>query len=97
VEQCTLKALNQPRGLGDWHILPTRKRYQPRTQAGRDAKVEKELERMKAHAAKTGGTVDSKYLRGEKFEGENLKRYPPPDYSSPAEYPVIGGPRAIKA
>lgn len=90
VEQYTLNALGKPEGLGDWQIKVPRKRYQPRTQAGRDAKVAKELERLQAHAAKTGGTVDSRYLRGEKFEGENLKKYPPPDYSLPAEKSVLG-------
>jgi hypothetical protein len=74
-----------PQGLGDWHIAAERRRYQPRTQAGRDAKVTRELERLQAHAEKTGGTVDSKYLTGESFEHEKLKRYQPPDQSFFAE------------
>jgi hypothetical protein len=97
VEQYTLNALGRPNGLGDWKITAPRKRYQPRTQAGRDAKVAKELERMQEHARKTGGVVDSKYLRGEAFEGENLKKYPPPDYSHPAEKPMVEVLNAIKA
>jgi hypothetical protein len=84
VEQYTLRALGRwPRGLGDWHIGKERRRYQPRTQAGR----------LSAHAQKTGGTVDSKYLTGESFEHEKLKRYQPPDQSFFAEthQPVKAG------
>ncbi|GFZ45897.1 hypothetical protein JCM24511_03630 [Saitozyma sp. JCM 24511] len=94
VEQYTLRALGRwPQGLGDWHIAAERRRYQPRTQAGRDAKVAKELERLSAHAQKTGGTVDSKHLTGERFEHEKLKRYHPPDQSFDAEthQPVKAG------
>jgi len=86
LEEYTLNVLGAwPQGLPDWHILPVRRRFQPHTQAGRDSKVAKELERMQAHAAKTGEPVDSMYLTGAKFEGDGLKKYPPPDRSFFAE------------
>lgn len=50
---------------------------------------------MEAHAAKTGGTVDSKYLTGEKFEHEGLRKYPPLDFPYPAEKPLIDVPAPV--
>lgn len=73
----------------DWHSTGPRFRFQPRTQAGRDAKVAKELERLEAHAKATGTKVDSKYLSGEAFEHEAMRKLPQPDYSHYAENKTI--------
>ena len=87
MEQFTLNTLGYPDGMPHYKCPPSHdhNRFQPRTQAGRDAKVAKELERMTAHAQLHGGVVDSKYLTGEPFEHENLKKYPPPEESIIAE------------
>ena len=75
-----------PKGIPGWQCNNhNHRRFQPRTQAGRDAKVAKELERMQAHAVLTGGSVNSRYLSGEAFEQDALKKYPPPDESYFAE------------
>ena len=50
--------------LPDWRISGPRRRFTPRTRAGKDAMIMEEVERMKAHAAKTGGTVDSMHING---------------------------------
>ena len=60
---------------------------------------------MEAHAAKTGTLVQSKYLSGERFEHEGMRKYPPPDESHFAETgktvsfsyvrPLIGVGRAV--
>lgn len=50
--------------LPDWKIERERIRFTPRTRAGKDAMILEELERMKAHALKTGGTVDSMHMNG---------------------------------
>lgn len=50
--------------LPDWKIVGSRKRFTPRTRAGKDAMIIEEVERMKAHALETGGTVDSMHING---------------------------------
>ncbi|WVQ97819.1 hypothetical protein IAU59_004934 [Kwoniella sp. CBS 9459] len=86
LEQYALSAIGHPKGLKTpWKSVHPHRRFQPYTQGGRDAKVAKELERMKAHAEKTGGKVDSKYLTGERFDGQYLERYPKPERSVYAE------------
>lgn len=50
--------------LPDWKIVDPRKRFTPRTRAGKDAMIIEEVERMKAHALETGGTVDSMHING---------------------------------
>jgi len=78
LEQFALDALGLPSGIPGWCCTGhNHRRFQPRTQAERDAKVSKELERMEVHAAKTGTVVQSKYLSGERFDHEGLKKYPP--------------------
>ena len=98
MEQFTLNTLGHPNGIPDWKSTPGLRRFQPRTQAGRDAKVKLELERMQAHAAKTGVPVDSKYLRNEKFEHEtSFAKYPKPDFSIAAEGRALVGETEIRA
>ncbi|RPD78557.1 hypothetical protein L226DRAFT_457171 [Lentinus tigrinus ALCF2SS1-7] len=50
--------------LPDWTITAPRRRFTPRTRAGKDAMIMAEVERMKAHALKTGGAVDSMHING---------------------------------
>ncbi|EJF60388.1 hypothetical protein BD309DRAFT_868296 [Dichomitus squalens] len=50
--------------LPEWKIAAPRMRFTPRTRAAKDAMILDELERMKAHALKTGGTVDSMHING---------------------------------
>jgi hypothetical protein len=66
-EQLVLRKLSV-NSLPNWHITGPRARYPPRTQAAKMAKVSAELERMLAHAAKTGDQVDSVHLSGEGLE-----------------------------
>ncbi|KAI0744959.1 hypothetical protein C8Q76DRAFT_701778 [Earliella scabrosa] len=50
--------------LPDWKIVGPRARFTPRSRAGKDATIMEEVERMKAHALKTGGVVDSMHING---------------------------------
>ncbi|KAI0644403.1 hypothetical protein C8Q79DRAFT_912726 [Trametes meyenii] len=50
--------------LPDWKITGPRRRFVPRTRAGKDAMIIEEVERMKVHAAKTGGVIDSMHING---------------------------------
>jgi len=50
--------------LPDWKIDGPRKRFPPRTRAGKDVMIMAEVERMKAHAMKTGGVVESMHVNG---------------------------------
>ena len=50
--------------LPEWQIAAPRRRFTPRTRAGKDAMIIAEVERMKVHALKTGGTVDSMHIHG---------------------------------
>ncbi|CAL1707473.1 unnamed protein product [Somion occarium] len=63
VEQKTLRILGV-NSLPDWHIKGERRRFTPRTRAGKDAMIMEEVARMKAHALKTGRPVDSMHLNG---------------------------------
>ena len=63
VELKILRTLGLDR-LPDWKITAPRRRFTPRTRAGKDAMIIEEVERMKAHAAKTGGVVDSMHING---------------------------------
>jgi hypothetical protein len=62
--------------LPNWHSTGPRTRFQPRTQPAKSAKIQEELQRMKAYADLKGGTVDSIHLRGEPMEVDKLLRYP---------------------
>jgi len=75
VEQKILQDIGKE-SLPDWHITRERRRFQPRTQPSKTAKIKEELARMQAHAAKTGIPVDSLHLRGETMEVDKLMRYP---------------------
>ena len=50
--------------LPEWQITAPRRRFTPRTRAGKDAMIIEEVERMKAYARKTGGTVNSMHING---------------------------------
>ncbi|KAI8994061.1 hypothetical protein BD414DRAFT_271828 [Trametes punicea] len=63
VELKILQTLGLDR-LPAWKITAPRRRFTPRTRADKDAMIVEEVERMKAHAAKTGGTVDSMHING---------------------------------
>ena len=63
VEAKILRALGVP-ALPEWTIAAPRRRFTPRTRAGKDAMIREEVQRMKAHARATGGTVDSMHLDG---------------------------------
>ncbi|OCH88280.1 hypothetical protein OBBRIDRAFT_96845 [Obba rivulosa] len=63
VELKILKTLGVD-SLPDWRIKNERKRFTPRTRAGKDAMIIEEVERMKAHALKIGGAVDSMHING---------------------------------
>ncbi|CDO77618.1 hypothetical protein BN946_scf184946.g11 [Trametes cinnabarina] len=63
VELKILRTLGVDR-LPDWKITSPRRRFTPKTRAGKDATIKEEVERLKAHAEKTGGTVDSMHLNG---------------------------------
>jgi len=63
VEQKILKTLGFS-SLPDWKIDGERKRFTPRTRAGKDATIIEEVERMKAHALRSGSVVDSMHING---------------------------------
>ncbi|KAI0768809.1 hypothetical protein BD413DRAFT_561666 [Trametes elegans] len=63
VELKILRALGEGR-LPQWQITAPRRRFTPRTRASKDATIIEEVERMKAHALKTGGVVDSMHING---------------------------------
>ncbi|TFY74101.1 hypothetical protein EWM64_g9911 [Hericium alpestre] len=63
VEQKILDTLGVSR-LEEWHITGERRRFAPQTRAGKDALIREEVERLKAHAIRTGGTVDSMHING---------------------------------
>ncbi|KAA1476787.1 hypothetical protein DENSPDRAFT_827841 [Dentipellis sp. KUC8613] len=63
VEQKILRTLRVS-SLPDWKITGERKRFTPRTRAGKDALIIKEVERLKAHALKTGGVVETMHING---------------------------------
>lgn len=63
MEAKILRALGVP-ALPEWTIAAPRRRFTPRTRAGKDAMIREEVGRMKAHARATGGTVDSMHLDG---------------------------------
>ncbi|KAI0067549.1 hypothetical protein BV25DRAFT_1846593 [Artomyces pyxidatus] len=63
VEQKILGTLGVA-SLPDWKITSERRRFTPVTRAAKDAMIVKEVERMKAHALKTGGVVDSMHING---------------------------------
>ncbi|KAI0824031.1 hypothetical protein BC628DRAFT_471755 [Trametes gibbosa] len=50
--------------LPDWKIVGPRRRFAPRSRGGKDATIREEVERLKAHALNTGGTVDSMHING---------------------------------
>jgi hypothetical protein len=62
-----LKELGMPDGIPkEWKIEGTRKRFVPRTRAGKNVLIEEELIRMKGHADRVGSRVDSMHLDGVK-------------------------------
>ncbi|OJT02500.1 hypothetical protein TRAPUB_6972 [Trametes pubescens] len=63
VELKILRELGAER-LPDWKIAAPRRRFVPWTRTGKDATIIEEVERMKAHALKTGGSVDSMHING---------------------------------
>jgi len=63
VELKTLQTLSLP-SLPDWKITSPRRRFAPRTRAGKDEMIMREVERMREHAARVGGVVDSMHLNG---------------------------------
>ncbi|KZS90207.1 hypothetical protein SISNIDRAFT_479583 [Sistotremastrum niveocremeum HHB9708] len=63
VELKTLKDLGVA-SLPDWKITGPRRRFPPRTRAGKDATIMEEVARLKAHAEETGGVVDSMHING---------------------------------
>jgi len=63
VEQKVLNTLGVT-SLPDWHITTQRKRFTPRTRAGKDALIVQEVERLKAHSLKTGKPVESMHING---------------------------------
>ncbi|KAF8583488.1 hypothetical protein K439DRAFT_1348404 [Ramaria rubella] len=70
VEQKTLRELGVS-ALPGWKITGKRERFTPRTRARKNARILEELQRMKEHAAKTGGMVDSMHLNGiAKYSGD---------------------------
>ena len=63
VEAKILRTLGVP-ALPEWTIAAPRRRFVPRTRAGKDAMIREEVERMEAHARATGGSVDSMHING---------------------------------
>jgi len=60
--------------LPDWKSTGPRERYTPVTHGRRNARIAEELERMKEHAARTGGVVERIHLDGiAKFGGGTEK------------------------
>ena len=62
VEQKTLRELGVS-SLPEWKIVGDRVRF-PANRQKRNARLLLELERLKAHAAKTGGVVESIHING---------------------------------
>lgn len=50
----------------DWKITRKRRRFTPRTRAGKDVMINAEVERMKSYALKSGGAykVNSMHING---------------------------------
>lgn len=63
IELKILKSLGVD-SLPNWHIRSPRRRFTPRTRAGKDAMIMEEVERMKMHALQTGKPVDSMHING---------------------------------
>ena len=63
VEQKILNELGV-QSLPNWHITTQRKRFTPRTRAGKDALIIAEVERLKAHSLKTGTSFESMHING---------------------------------
>ena len=63
VELKILRALGVD-SLPNWHVVGPRRRFTPRTLAGKDSMIMEEVERMKVHARLMGGHVDSMHLNG---------------------------------
>ncbi|TCD71662.1 hypothetical protein EIP91_007409 [Steccherinum ochraceum] len=63
VEQKILNSLGVT-SLPDWHITTQRKRFTPRTRAGKDALIMQEVERLKVHSLKTGKPFESMHVNG---------------------------------
>jgi len=74
VELHTLKMLN----VNSLDFKPTRPRvrFRPRTMARKHALIDEELERMKAHAEKTGVPVDSMHINGHVYWQAKLMDLP---------------------
>jgi hypothetical protein len=63
VERKTLSELGVS-SLPDWKITGKRIRFMPPNNQKKDARILVELERLKAHAAKTGGVAESIHING---------------------------------
>lgn len=63
VEQKTLRELGV-HSLPDWKIVGERARFVAPNNQKKDSRLPLELERLKAHAAKTGGVVESIHVNG---------------------------------
>jgi hypothetical protein len=63
VEQKTLRELGVS-SLPDWKIASERARFTAYNNQKKDSRLPLELERLKAHAAKTGGVVESMHING---------------------------------
>lgn len=48
--------------LPDWHITTERRRFPPRSQSTKGARIKAELARMQEHASKHGEVVESMHL-----------------------------------
>jgi hypothetical protein len=65
--------------LPDWKSTGSRDRFVPDNNAKKDGRLLVELERLKAHAAKTGGVVDSIHVEGvAEYNGWRDDRKQPP-------------------
>lgn len=68
VEQVILRALkeNGVESASGWKPSTSRRRFTPRTRAGKDVLINEEVARMKAYSMKTGGSyqVDSMHING---------------------------------
>ncbi|OBZ67079.1 hypothetical protein A0H81_12880 [Grifola frondosa] len=63
VELKVLRALGVD-ALPDWKATSPHQRFTPRTRAAKDATIVEEVARLKEHALKTGGMVDSMHING---------------------------------
>ena len=63
VEQKTLRELGVS-SLPEWKIVGDHVRFPAYNNQKKDARLLLELERLKAHAAKTGGVVESIHING---------------------------------